>query len=51
MTETRWQRIVRQIDNGDPLKDIDCDEEELYAYCVELRKRVKDLLLQITQND
>lgn len=41
MTEERWQRIVEQMEIGDPLKDIGCDVEELFTYCEELRARLE----------
>ncbi len=41
MTAARWTRICEQIDTGDPLKDIDCDEDELISYIFELRNRLE----------
>lgn len=41
MTKERWKRICDYLDVGSPLKDIECDEDELLAYIHELRERLK----------
>lgn len=40
MTNKRWKEISQFVEIGDPLKDIGCDEQELYEYCVELRNKL-----------
>lgn len=40
MTNKRWKQIEDIMEAGDPIKDIGCDEQELYEYCVELMKRL-----------
>jgi hypothetical protein len=41
MTKARWKEIMEYAENGDPLKDIDCDEHELLTYCDILRSALK----------
>jgi hypothetical protein len=41
MTKKRWKQICDYLASCSPLKDIDCDEDELLEYIHELRARLK----------